>query len=107
MLSREHDGCRAKDRVDAGGEHAHTIVVILDCEINIRALAAANPVALPLQNFCGPAGFYFFDVRNQLFGVLSNAQKPLLDLFLGDRSATTPEIEQWFLRITKYAEELV
>ncbi len=90
MLSRKDDGRRTKDRVDASGEHAHTIVVFLDREINIRALAAAHPVALALQNFLWPAGLDFLDICNQLFGVFSDAQKPLFDLFLHHRRATAP-----------------
>ena len=64
--------------------------MILNFEIDVGAFAAAYPIALPLQNFLRPPGFDLFNAVNQLFGVLRNAQEPLLDFLLHHRGAATP-----------------
>ena len=62
VLSRDHDRSRAKDRVDASGEHTDLFLKIFDSEIDIRAFAATHPIALALDDFFRPAAFNLFDV---------------------------------------------
>ena len=90
MFRGQHDCSRAKDRIDARRKHANFFIKVFDGEINERTLAASHPIALALQDLLGPAIFDLFDVLDQLFRVIGDAQKPLLDLFLDHRCAASP-----------------
>ena len=90
MLGRKHDRRRAEDRVDARGEHTNLLVAVLHREIDVGAFAAADPVALALEDLFRPARFDLLDVLDQLFRVFSDAQEPLLEISLLDRGAATP-----------------
>ena len=90
MFRGQHDCSRAKDRIDARREDANPLVKILNGEINVSAFTAPDPITLALQDLLGPAGFDLFDMLDQLFRVIGDAQKPLLDLFLDHRCAASP-----------------
>ena len=61
----------------AGGEHAQ-LIAGGRCEIDLRALRPADPVALHGEHAVRPVAFQLFDVIQQLVRVKSGAQKPLL-----------------------------
>ena len=63
MLRRELYRCRAKDRVNAGGEDRDLPARIGDVEVDLRALAAANPVALHGAHLLRPA-FELIQIAN-------------------------------------------
>src|ERR1041385_4778882 len=90
MLGRHHDRSRAVNSVDARREYTNLLLAVFDCEVDVCAFTATDPVALSLQNFLGPSGFDLFYVSDELFGVISDAQKPLFEIALLDLSAATP-----------------
>src|SRR6185369_2914654 len=90
MFGGQNNRRGAKDRVDTGGEYTDLIRRVLYLEVDVSAFAAANPIALPLDDFFRPTAFDFFDVCDQLFCVLRGPQEPLLNLFLRDRRAAPP-----------------
>src|ERR1051326_4685190 len=90
MFGRQNDRGRTVDRVDARGEHTNLPVAVLYRKLDKRAFAATDPIALPFQNFLGPTSFDLLDVGDQLFRVIGDAQKPLLEIALLDRRAAAP-----------------
>ncbi len=87
MLRRKLHRGRAENRIDARGEDADLRSrrpgVALKLEIDQRAFAAADPVALHGAHFLGPA-LELVEIAQQLFGVLGRAHEPLLQLALLD-----------------------
>jgi hypothetical protein len=90
MIRRQHDSRRAVDRVDARGEHTYLLITIFDLEIDIRAFTAADPIALTFQNLVGPTRFDLFNVGDELFCVVRDAQEPLFQVSFLDLSAASP-----------------
>src|SRR5579863_4464295 len=84
MLRGELDRRRSVDGVDAGGENCDCrfrIGCAVEFEIDKRALAASDPVALHGANFLGPVG-EFVEVAKQFLGIFRDAQKPLFEFAL-------------------------
>ncbi len=81
---REDQARRAVDRIDAGGENTHRTVT-LNYEIDLRAFAAANPVALHGEDALGPSAFKLRDIPQQFVGISSGPQEPLFQRALLDR----------------------
>src|SRR4026209_1278917 len=90
MLGRHHDSSRAVNSVDTRGEHTDLLLAVLYAEVNVGAFATADTIALTLQNFLGPTVFDLFYVGDELLGVVSDAQEPLLQIALLDRRTTAP-----------------
>src|SRR6202008_3536614 len=90
MLGRQHYGRRTVNSVDACCEHTYLLVAVLDREIDVRAFTATDPIALSFQNIIGPTRFEPFNVRDELFRVVRNTQKPLFQISLLNGSAATP-----------------
>src|SRR5215510_4757150 len=90
MLGRYHNGGGSIDRVDAGSEHTNLSVGVFDFEIDVRAFATTNPIALTLDHFRRPATLNLVYVGNELFRVLRRTQVPLFDLFLGRLRPAAP-----------------
>src|SRR5579872_5164303 len=93
MLRRKLNGCCPVDRVNASGENGDRRVSRIGCsvelEINQRAFAATDPVALHDANLLGPLP-EFIEVAKQLLGILGDAQEPLFELALFDQSVFMP-----------------
>src|SRR5215510_10114179 len=90
MLSRQHHRRGAEDRVDTSCEYTNLLVAVFDGKLDKRAFTTSDPIALSLQNFLGPTGFDLFHVSDQLFGVVSDAQEPLLQISLLDLCSAAP-----------------
>src|SRR6267143_756892 len=90
MFGRKHNRRRAEDRVDTRRKHPNLLVTVFYCEVDVCAFATANPIALTLQNFFGPAGFDLFYVGDELLGVVGDAQEPLIEIALFHCGATAP-----------------
>ena len=86
-----HEERRAVQRVRAGGEHrdraAGLLAGGLDLEVDVRALGAADPVALHRQHALGPGGLQPLHVVQQPLGVVGDLEVPLGQLALGDLGA--------------------
>src|SRR5437764_9819447 len=90
MFDRE-DNCRsAKDCVDARSENTNPVIMIFDPEINVRAFTAADPITLTLDYFVRPAAFDLLYICDEFFGIIRDAQVPLLDFLLRHLRATAP-----------------
>ena len=76
-VGRDHEERRAVQRVRAGGEHGDRLVPALDRELDLGALAAADPVALHQQDRLGPLALQRGHVRQQPVGVLGDLEVPL------------------------------
>ena len=88
VLRREDEERHAEERVDAGGKYGQRTLLqaqVGDVEDDLRALAAADPVALHGQDALRPVG----DAGRveQLVGVVGDAQEPLVELAAGDGRA--------------------
>ena len=81
---REDHAGRAVDGVDARGEDADGSEA-LDVEIDFRAFAAADPVALHGEDALGPAAFELGDVFQEFIGVGRGAEEPLFERALFHR----------------------
>src|SRR6266508_5186616 len=57
MFRREDQECTAVNRVGSRSENANLLIYILNLEINLRALASTNPVALEQFDALGPIQF--------------------------------------------------
>ena len=88
VLGRKLQRGRAVDGVDARGEDGDLVACRAGCavelEIDQRAFAAADPVALLRDDLLGPAG-QCVEVLEQFVGVIGDAQEPLLQLALLDQ----------------------
>ena len=92
MIRRQDHGRRTVDRVDSRGEHTNLLVAIpvLYLEVDIRAFTAAHPIALTFQNLVGPTGFDLFNVGDELFCIVRDAQEPLFQISLLDGRTAAP-----------------
>src|SRR4029078_12141077 len=90
MVGRQDHGRRAIDRVDACCENTNLVLAILYREVDVRAFTTANPIALTFQNLVGPTRFDLFNISDELFCVVRDAQKPLVQISLLDLRTTTP-----------------
>ena len=63
---------------------------VADLKIDIRSVGASDPVALAFQNVLRPAGFDLGHVVQQLIGVGSRFQEPLIQVLFGDRISASP-----------------
>ena len=81
MLGSELDRSCSKDRVDTSGENRDLLARLGDLEVNLRSLAAADPVALHSAHFLRPA-FEFVQVAKQFIRVAGDTQEPLLQITL-------------------------
>ena len=90
MLGRQLNRRRAKDRIDPRSENRNrracrtkSLVIdrVVEFEIDQRAFAATDPVALHGANFFRPA-LKLVEIAQQFFCILRDAQKPLLQVAL-------------------------
>ncbi|MNS75014.1 hypothetical protein D3C72_1085110 [compost metagenome] len=82
-IGHAHEGVRA------GGVDLQLLVLTLDIEADVDPFGATNPVALHGLDHLRPA-FEVVDVIQQLFGVVSDLDEPLGDLFLLHRGVAAP-----------------
>src|SRR6266481_5583004 len=75
MFRREHQECTAVNRVGSRGKNANLLIYILNLEIDLRALASANPVALEQFDSFGP--IQFVESLEQPVRKSSDTQHPL------------------------------
>src|SRR5260370_30367647 len=75
MFRREHQECTAVNRVGSRSENANLQIYILNLEIDLRALASANPVALKQFDSFGP--IQFVESLEQPVRKSSDTQHPL------------------------------
>src|SRR6266850_715090 len=90
MFSGKYNSGGAEDCVDARGEHTNLLFAVLYGEIDVGPFAAPNPITLTLEHLLRPGGFDLLNIRDELFSVLRDAQKPLLQVSFFDGSAATP-----------------
>src|SRR5689334_20721747 len=90
MLGRHHDRSRAVNSVDARSEHTNLLLAVFDSEVDECTFTTTDPVALSLQNFLRPGVFDLFYVGDELFRVVSDAQKPLFQITLLNSGAAAP-----------------
>ena len=86
MLGREHEERRAEQRVRAGREDREVHLRLLAVEDHLRALGAADPVALHRDHPLRP-GLQQLEVLQQPVGVVGDLEEPLLELADHDRRA--------------------
>src|SRR6266571_475669 len=90
VLGGEYRVRHAEGGVGARGEHADLEVRAAgDREVELRALAAADPVALHRDDALGPAGKPVAPLE-QLVGVRGDLEEPAVDLARGDLGVATP-----------------
>src|SRR6266581_2932307 len=75
MFRREYQECTAVNRVGSRSENANLLIYILNLEIDLRALASANPVALEQFDSSGPIELFEF-IKKSL-RICSDTQHPL------------------------------
>ena len=78
MLGRKHEERRTEQRVRARREHRDVLVELLDPERHLRAVGAADPVALHGQHALGPVELRH--VVEQPVGVVGDLEHPLLEV---------------------------
>ncbi len=76
-----------KRGVRTGGEHADGVLAILHLEVDLGPTALADPVALHLLDALGPV--HRVQAFEQTFGVVGDAQQPLLQEAAFDFLAAT------------------
>src|SRR5579859_4731576 len=81
MGGSEDDGAGAVDSVDTGGENFDGIEAgnIGDGDFYAGSNGFADPVALHGDDAIGPGAFEFFQIVEELLGVMSGLEEPLLD----------------------------
>ncbi len=87
-VGRDHHEGRAVQRVRPGGEDRDDGAV-LDLEVDVGALGAADPVALHGEHALGPVPGELVHVVQQGVRVLGDAEVPLVQGPLGDLGAAT------------------
>src|SRR5690606_14765741 len=81
VLGRHDHERRAVERVGARGEDGEAAPAgALDLELDLRALAAADPVALLRGDGVRPGGEDVVEVSQQLLGVGGDLEEPLREL---------------------------
>src|SRR4029077_4779083 len=75
MFRCGHQECTAVNRVGSRRENANLLIYILNLEIDLRALASANPVALEQFDSFGP--IQFVESLEQPLRKSSDTQHPL------------------------------
>src|SRR4029077_16900869 len=85
MFRREHQECTAVNRVGSRSENANRLIYILNLEIDLRALASANPVTLEQFNSSGP--IKVVESFEQSLRKSSDTQHPLPHRFSHNRKA--------------------
>ena len=95
MFGRKHQEGRTKERIgarrkdgDIGGVTFRSCRGLIKGKANLCSLAAANPVGLSLLNLVWPVERR--DVGQELVGVLSNLEEPLLHWLLYHHFFTAP-----------------
>src|SRR5689334_9985011 len=107
MLRREDDAGRAVNGVDARGEDADRSAFSFDSEIEFRAFAAPDPVALHGEHALRPAAFELRDVLEQLIGVVRDFEEPLFErALLHGRIFVTPAAAIYHLFIGEHGSAL-
>src|SRR5437763_14529019 len=90
MFDREDDCRGAKDRIDTRCENTNPVIMIFDPEINVRAFTAADPITVTLDYFVRRAAFDLLYICDEFFGIIRDAQVPLLDFLPRHLRATVP-----------------
>src|SRR5215831_11622904 len=85
MFRREHQKCTAVKRVGSGSENANLLIHVLNFEIDFRAYASADPVALEQFDSFGPIKSREF--VEQSLRIRSDTQHPLPHRSSYDREA--------------------
>ena len=78
MLGRHHEEGRAEQRVGAGREDRVVDAELAAAEVDLGAVAAADPVALHRLDVLGPVDRV--EVVEQPVGVVGDLEEPLLEL---------------------------
>ncbi len=86
VLGGEDEEGRAEEGVGAGGEDGEVDAGLLAGEDDLRALRAADPVALHRDDVVGP-GLEDREVVEEPVGVVGDLEEPLLELLLLDEGA--------------------
>ncbi|OQB56444.1 MAG: hypothetical protein BWX98_01829 [Candidatus Aminicenantes bacterium ADurb.Bin147] len=89
MLGRKNEERRPKDRVQAGGENPDRFPKRRHVEIQIGALASADPIFLHGQDVFGPLA-QLGVTGEELVGVGGDFEEPLFHLFLLDGRGAAP-----------------
>ncbi len=85
-----HEG-GAEERVGPRREHRDVAAPPVEGEADLRPLAAADPVALHLEDVRRPPALELPVPGEQLLGVLRDADEPLVELLLGHRRLVVDE----------------
>ena len=85
MLGRKHHIGSAEQRIRAGGEHADFLLRALQGKVDLRALAAADPVAL--GQLYAVDKVHVVQAVQELLRIGGNAQHPLALLLVDDGAA--------------------
>jgi hypothetical protein len=102
MLRREHGVGHAEGGVGPRGEHADPEVGAAGHrQLELRALALADPVALHDHHALGPAGQPVAP-RQQLLGVVGDLEEPALDVALGDLRVAAPAAAGLYLLVGEH-----
>src|SRR5258708_4336944 len=75
MFRREHQECAAVKRVSSRSENANPLIYFLNLEIDLRALASANPI--PLERFDSFRPIKALEFIEQSIRISSDTQHPL------------------------------
>src|SRR5262245_42620512 len=75
MLGREHQECPTVKRVGTRGQKANLLIAFVDFEIDFRAFAVADPIALKQFYSFGP--ITFVEPIKQSLRIRCDAQHPL------------------------------
>src|SRR4051794_24588427 len=86
MARREDDTRGSIDCVDSSGEDADLLARFFEGEIDLGAFGTADPVTLHGEDAFGPAALQVLCRVEQFIGVGGDAEEPLLQLTLLDRS---------------------
>ena len=106
VLGRDRDEGHAEQRVGPGGEHGQLHVgVAVDREVDLGAVAFANPIALLSEHRVGPAALESLGAVEQLLGVGGGPHVPGRQLFLDHWRAGAPALAVDHLLVGEYAVE--
>ena len=92
VLGRQGDEGDAEHRVEPRGEGLDGVVQLGDAEGELRALGAADPVALHDAHALRPASELRLDVVHQLLSVVGDLDEPLPEVLLGDGGMAAPAV---------------
>src|SRR5215208_4841990 len=104
MFRREHQECAAVKGVRSRGENANPLIYILNREIDLRALAPANPVTL--EQFDSFRPIKTLELIEQSVRISRDAQHPLPHWSLNNRKAANLAFSIYNLLIRQHCTQL-